>query len=118
MLGQQNILMPNMTDPDWDFVMDGKVDNYRNDMFGKPVPHLLLQMTTVKDMGPERCPDKGDDFTDDIYRAFVLWGSKLHDKSVMERLREAKDWTYDGSGKKNPSPMFFSRGGGGFRGLN
>jgi hypothetical protein len=118
MIGQQNIVLPNIKEDEWDLVMDGRVENYRNDMFGKPIAHLLLQFTTVKDVGPERCPEKGDDFTDDIYRSFALWASKLHDKSVMDRLREAKDWVYDGSGRKNPTPMFVSRGGmGGFRGL-
>jgi hypothetical protein len=118
MLGEKSIVLPSMSDQDWEIISDGRVENFKTDMIGKPVPHLYLQMMTVKDMGPNRCPEKGDDFTDDIFRSFVLWASKLHDKNVMARLIEAKDWAYDGSARRSPPPMFISRGGmGAYRGL-
>lgn len=112
MLGQKNIVAPTINDADKKIIMDGNIENYRTDMFGKPVQHLMLQIITVRDMGESRCPDKGEGFTDDIFRAFVLWASKLHDPKVMDRLREAKDWTYDGSRATMPRPASAGRSGG------
>jgi hypothetical protein len=111
MLGQKNILLPTVSDEDKRLIMTGQIDDYRKDMFNKPVPHLMLQIITVKDVGPQRCPEKGDGFTDDIFRAFALWSAKLHDPKVMERLREAKDWTYDGVRIGMPMPASAGRSG-------
>jgi hypothetical protein len=117
MLGQKNIVAPTINDAEKRMILDGRVENYKTDMFGKPVPHLMLQIVTVKDVGEARCPEKGDGFTDDIFRAFVLWGAKLHDPKIMERLNEAKDWTYDGSRATMPMPASAGRSGGAFRGF-
>ena len=118
MLQNQNLILPSVTAEEKKFVLGGQVDNYRIDMLNKPVPHLMLQMITVKDVGELRCPEKGDGFTDDIFRSCVLFASKVHDPKVMERLVEAKDWTY---GEANqtimPMPVYVSRGGSMYRGL-
>jgi len=118
MLQNQNLILPSVTAEEKKFVLGGQVDNYRIDMLNKPVPHLMLQMITVKDVGELRCPEKGDGFTDDIFRSCVLFASKVHDPKVMERLVEAKDWTY---GEANqtimPMPVYTSRGGSMYRGL-
>ena len=118
MLQNQNLILPSVTEEEKKFVLGGQVDNYRVDMLNKPVAHLMLQMVTVKDVGPLRCPEKGDGFTDDIFRACVLFSSKLHDPKVMERLVEAKDWTYGEANQRfMPPPVYTSRGGSMYRGL-
>jgi hypothetical protein len=119
MLQNKNLILPSVTKQEQEFVLSGQVDNYKVDMLNKPVPHLMLQMVTVKDVGELRCPEKGDGFTDDIFRACVLFASKIHDARIMERLVEAKHWTY---GEANqaimPAPVYVSRGGrGAFQGL-
>jgi hypothetical protein len=82
-------------------------------MVNKPVQHLMLQMSTVKDIGHHRCPTKGDDMTDDIFRAFVLGLAKMHHPLVMAALLEAKDWTYgEANRSRMPTPVFMGRSGG------
>src|ERR1700682_2169979 len=114
MLQNKNLILPSVSKEEQAFVLDGRVDNYKVDMLNKPVPHLMLQMITVKDVGETRCPEKGDGFTDDIFRACVLFASKIHDRTIMERLTEARDWTYDGESNsaRTPPPLYVSRGGG------
>jgi hypothetical protein len=113
MLQNKNIILPSVAKKEQDFILSGQVDNYRVDMLNKPVQHLMLQMVTVKDVGVLRCPEKGDGFTDDIFRACVLFASKIHDPKIMERLVEAKDWTYGEANRAvMPPPIYVSRGGG------
>lgn len=118
MLTNKNMKMPTVSEEEKRYILDGRVEDYRREMVNKPVQHLMLQIVTVKDMGPQRCPDKGDGFTDDIFRAFVLFASKIHDPKVMERLKEAKDWTYGEANRaRMPAPVYVSRGGRPFQGL-
>lgn len=117
MCRNKSIIFPTISPDDQHMIESGNIDNYRVQMLHKPVAHLMLQMLTVKKTGESKCPTKGDGFTDDIFRALVLFASKLHDPKVMERLVEAKDWVYDGSGRKrNPMPVAVGRSGGGFYG--
>lgn len=112
MLQNKNLILPSVTKEEQAFVLGGNVDNYKVDMLNKPVPHLMLQMVTVKDVGETRCPEKGDGFTDDIFRACVLFASKVHDPRIMERLVEAKDWTYgEANLAASAPPVYMSRGG-------
>jgi len=120
MLRNKNIICPTVTVLDMTRICNGEIDNFKTEMINKPVQHLVLQMTTVRDVGPTRCPEKGENQTDDIWRAFVLWAAKLHDPKIMERLVEAKDWKYDGSGGQRAAPaaVFVGRSSGGFRPMN
>ena len=77
----------------------------------QPAKHLLLQMLTVKDVGENKCPIKGEGFTDDLFRALVLV-SNIHHPKIMERLSEARSWLKaDGShGRLSmPVPAFLPR---------
>jgi hypothetical protein len=106
-----NLIFPTIKQPDIDYILDGRVENYRSEMFGKPVEHFLLQALTVRDVGPNRAPEKGENMTDDIWRAVVLLNKCIHTEKVMQRLIEAKDWKYDGSRKAMPMPGYASRSG-------
>ncbi len=70
-------------------ILELEVTNYRKTFMGKPVAHLFHQMTTVKDMGPTRAPEKGDGNTDDGFRAFSLAAALITDTKILEILKEA-----------------------------
>lgn len=111
-LKNKNYLMPTISDNDMHPILNGQIADYRTEMFGKPVQHLLLQMLTVQELGETRCPGKGEGYTDDIFRSFVLWGSLIFSKAVLERLKEALPWNYGGSGGSGTiKPFYVSRGG-------
>ena len=113
MLEAKNMLLPTVIAEFANRIFDGQIENWRVDMLNHPIEHLLLQMLTVKEEAEGRPPVKGDGFTDDIFRSLVLL-TKIHDPKVMERLKEARDWTYDGKGNRNkmPLPAFAGRSGG------
>jgi hypothetical protein len=58
-------------------------ESYPHGFRGKPVAHLVYQHLTVKDLG--RTVDKGDDLTDDLFRALVLGTSHVLDDKLWER---------------------------------
>lgn len=120
MLQSKSLILPTIDDKDKQFILDGRISNYRQELIGKPVSHLFYQMFTVRDVGETRCPEKGENATDDIFRTLVVLTSVIHNPAVMDRLREARNDVYDslGLGKKpNPAPIFVGRSGMGFRGL-
>jgi hypothetical protein len=75
----------------------------------QPVKHLLLQMLTVTEVGPLRCPTKGPGFTDDIFRALVLQ-TLIHTEAVMQRLKDA-DMSYVQERRAMPKGAFIGRSG-------
>lgn len=109
MMGQKSILLPRMLQEDYNRVYDLRVENYRNEMVEKPVAHLMLQMLTVQDPGPGRAPTKGEGFTDDIWRAYVLLVAGMNEPKIMERLREAREFKY-GNTSVASMPVYMSRG--------
>lgn len=119
MLDSGNILAPMVNSDIKQRILDGQIDEYRTEMVNKPVEHLYLQLNTVQDTGPGRCPGKGDGYTDDLFRASVLGVSMIHNEKVMARLVEAKGFVYEGQGNRArmPAPGFASRSGSGFSGL-
>lgn len=114
MLTAGNILLPTVSDVDAKYIIDGNVASYKQEMVNKPVQHLMLQMSTVKDIGPGRCPTKGDEMTDDIFRSLVLGVAKMHHPAVMAALQEARNWTYGDTGNRArmPMPAYAGRSGG------
>lgn len=100
---------PLLPKADYDDVTTNYID-YRT-LKDQPIKHLLLQMLTVKDVGPTKAPIKGEGFTDDMFRALVLT-NKIHDEKVMERLKEARGWLLgEGGTNRMPDPVFMRRGG-------
>ena len=87
----KNLLCPTVKPDRIEYIVDGNVDNYKAEMNEKPVEHLLLQMLTVREVQEGKPPTKGENFTDDIYRAVVLAASAVHDPKIMERLTEARE---------------------------
>ncbi len=85
----KNVLCPTVKPDRVEWIVNGGVDNYKAEMNEKPVEHLLLQMLTVREVAEGKPPTKGENFTDDIYRAVVLATSAVHDPRIMERLTEA-----------------------------
>lgn len=113
MLQSGNVLLPTVSEVESKYILEGNVVSYKQEMVNKPVQHLLLQMSTIKDIGENRCPDKGDDMTDDIFRAFALGLSKLHHPKIMAALTEAKNWTYgEANRSRMPMPAYAGRSGG------
>jgi hypothetical protein len=112
MLTAGNVILPTVSDAERKYILEGNVGSFKQEMVNKPIQHLMLQMSTVKDVGEARCPTKGDDMTDDIFRAFVLGVSLMHHPKVMEALREAKDWTYgEANRSRMPMPAYAGRSG-------
>jgi hypothetical protein len=85
----KNVLCPTIPADRIEWIVNGGVENYKAEMNEKPVEHLLLQMLTVREVAEGKPPTKGENFTDDIYRAVVLAASAIHDPRIMERLTEA-----------------------------
>jgi hypothetical protein len=113
MLASGNVLLPTVSEAEQKYMLEGNVANYKQEMLNKPVQHLLLQMSTIKDMGEMRCPAKGDDMTDDIFRAFALGLAKMHHPKILAALSEARDWTYGEANRaRMPTPAFAGRSGG------
>lgn len=118
MMNGKSLLLPTLGEADMQHVFAGNVQDYRVELRSKPIQHLMLQLTTVRDQGENKAPTKGDGYTDDLYRAMVLNISKLHHPLMMARLLEAKNWI--GNGRKGvamPMPAFAGRSGGGYPGL-
>jgi len=114
MLGAGNVLLPSINEMDAKKILEGGIASYKQEMVNKPVQHLMLQMSTVKDIGPGRCPTKGDDMTDDIFRAIVLGLAKMHHPNVMEALKTACSFNYGNNGNRArmPTPGYAGRSGG------
>lgn len=112
MLLQKNLICPMITEQERQLVFERGVEDYRAEMIGHPVAHLALQIITVKDIGEGRCPDKGDGFTDDIFRSWTLLNSLIHEPAVMQRLVEARDFPKMGGRRSMPRPGFAGRSGG------
>lgn len=72
-MGQLKI--PNIENPNIKNILEHNLDNYPACFEGKPVEHLMLQMATVVDVG-KKSVEKGDGFTDDLWRSTALchWG--------------------------------------------
>jgi hypothetical protein len=56
-------------------------DSYPSCFNNRPMDHLYLQLATVKDTG--KTVDKGDGYTDDIFRALALLVWALHEEEVQ-----------------------------------
>ncbi len=91
-IANQSIELPKLKDDAIKEIRAGITGDYRKIMYGRPVNHLLLQMSTVVDVGIGQCPDKAPGLTDDILRAFVLGVTKLQTEKVANRLLEFKDY--------------------------
>jgi hypothetical protein len=98
---------PFLSQADYDEVTSSYIDY--TTLKDQAVKHLLLQMLTVKDVGVDKAPTKGEGFTDDIFRALVLT-NKIHDEKVMQRLREAQGWMKEEGKSGMPMPFYASRG--------
>lgn len=114
MIQSKNLILPNVNVQDQKKIMDLDFDDYRVEFFNKPVEHLMLQMATVREVGEMRCPEKGEHMTDDIFRALVLFTTTVHHPKVMERLSEARQFSYSGDRARMPMPAFAGRSGGTF----
>jgi hypothetical protein len=107
MMESGTIEFPALSEKDYTQVCEEYIDY--TTLKDEPVKHLLLQMLTVKDVGADKAPIKGEGFTDDMFRALVLL-TKIHDPKVMERLKEARDWMKaEGSGGGMPMPVYIPR---------
>lgn len=97
---------PLLSQEDYDDVCTNYIDY--TTLTHQPIKHLLLQMLTVKDVGVDKAPVKGEGFTDDIFRALVLT-NKIHEEKVMARLLEARGWMKQEGKSGMPMPAYASR---------
>jgi hypothetical protein len=107
MMSNGNYEFPHLSQADYDDVCGSYIDY--TTLTQQPIKHLLLQMLTVKDVGIDKAPTKGEGFTDDIFRALVLQ-NKIHDEKVMDRLKEAQGWLKSEDRSGMPMPYYVSRG--------
>ncbi len=81
-----NLILPAFSEG-WDFERIEEVNNYRRELKDRPVEHLYLQFMTVREHAGSFM--KGDNNTDDCWRAVALLNSMLFNPKVMEYVREA-----------------------------
>lgn len=105
MAENKSLDLPFLPKTDYDQVLTDYIDFKTLNL--QPVKHLLLQMLTVRDMGENKAPDKGEGFTDDIFRALVLI-TKIHNEKVLERLKTADTWVKS-ERREMPKPVFARR---------
>jgi hypothetical protein len=109
MMENGSIELPQLSQVDYQEVIETYID-FRS-LNGQPAKHLFLQMLTVKDGGVGKCPEKGEGFTDDLFRSLVLLAN-IHHPKIMERLSEARSWPcFAGAAgrKAMPKPVFVGR---------
>lgn len=73
-----------MPEPEMEWHKIRMAQNYLEYFENAPVAHFLFQCATVRDKG--NTVVKGDKFTDDIFRAFVLGISRICDPKIKEEL--------------------------------
>lgn len=101
-------ILPNPEMPMVD-LFEKVVENYRQTFMHKPVAHLVHQMTTVRDLHTKRPPEKGEGYTDDIFRAWVLGSALIHLPKVQAILQDWKE-QMDKNGTSPPA-LFVGRSG-------
>ena len=74
--------------------LDFEADGYPECFEGQPASHLAMQMATVKDTG--KTVDKGDGYTDDIFRAVALFCYACDVEDYQYALQDADDTEEDG----------------------
>jgi len=82
-MGQFKI--PNIEDPSIKNILASNLDDYPACFEGRPVHHLLLQLATVVDVG-KKSVEKGNGFTDDLWRAAALCYFGLTNPDYQEHL--------------------------------
>jgi hypothetical protein len=107
MMENYSLELPFLAESDYKDVLERSIE-YKT-LNGQPEKHLLLQMLTVTDLGPQRAPTKGAGYTDDLFRALVLVGL-IHKEKVFERLKAA-DAFVGKEARSMPLPVYMSRGG-------
>lgn len=63
-----------------------ELTKYPQNMRGDPIKHFAVQLVTVQDYG-DRSVEKGESFTDDIFRATVLAYSYLTDPEYKDKFK-------------------------------
>jgi len=106
MMENESLELPFLSRQDYDDVLSSAIE-YRT-LNGQPMKHLFLQILTVADDGPNKCPIKGAGFTDDIFRALVLI-TKMHEEKVLDRLKKF-DVLAAKEVRAMPAPVFAKRG--------
>ena len=104
-----NVILPALSKREVDSICKNGVANYKEDLYNKPVQHLLLQLLNVVDRGLGRCPDKAPGYTDDISRAMALSIVKIMSPKIMAKLTEARQWII--SKQSMPEPIILGKSG-------
>lgn len=104
-----NVILPTLSKREIDSICKNGVANYKEDLYNKPVQHLLLQLLNVVDRGPGRCPDKAPGYTDDISRAMALSIVKIMSPKIMAKLTEARQWIINK--QSMPEPIILGKSG-------
>jgi hypothetical protein len=106
MIENESMALPLLPETDYKHVVSDYIEF--KTLNGQPVKHLLLQMLTVRDAGEGKCPEKGEGYTDDIFRALVLT-TKIHHESIMLRLKTADESVVAKERRAMPTPIFVPR---------
>lgn len=112
MMHDKSLILPRIDPQDQKLVLEQGVENFKLEMVDKPIAHLMLQCVTVKDSNPSLPPEKGEGFTDDLWRSMVLCATMIHIPKVMERLKKAV--VVAKTSVQAPMPAFAGRSGGTF----
>lgn len=73
---------------DWQTVFTRNTDGYPHCFKNQPVSHFLFQMATVR--STRKNVDKGQGYTDDVFRSAMLCLTNLYDDEVVEELKAYK----------------------------
>lgn len=72
----------------WESVFTRNTENYPHCFTLQPVSHFLFQMATVRET--RKNIDKGQGYTDDVFRAVTLCLTNLYDEEVVQELKSYK----------------------------
>lgn len=114
LLIEGSVVMPK-AEIDLEEMFKTHIDSYRKHFSEKPVAHLAYQMSTVRDLHPQRPPEKPEVGTDDIFRSWVLGVSVMHQPKVQKLLQEMQERIKKRRNIGGLTSVYVPRGMGSFR---
>lgn len=95
---------------DWQSVFTRSTEGYPHCFKGQPIAHFLFQMATVR--ATRKNVDKGQGYTDDVFRSAMLCLTNLYDDEVVEELKNCRFERATGTPKALITSVGYSTSGG------
>lgn len=92
MMANGSIICPTIKADRAEKILKGDIADYKQELIERPIEHLMLQLLTVTDYGPNLCPGKAEGFTDDLARAWVLAVATINKEKVAELIESVRPY--------------------------